>query len=469
MNRLSISRRGLLTGAAGVALTAVMPRLGFAATPGRKPNFVVVLCDDLGYGDIGPFGNRQVPTPNLDRMAREGTRLTNYYAPANLCTPSRAGMLTGRYPIRTGLAVGVIQAVDTYGLPRSEVTIANALKSAGYTSALFGKWHLGHQGEYWPPTNYGYDHFYGIPYSHDMTPLAVYESDAGSSDVKQTPVDFHFPGALKVKPGIDDVADYTSNLEEQLYGQAEWFIEAHRDRPFYVQLNLSTPHLPEIPSRSFKGRSDVGPYGDTIEEIDAIVGRLLDKLESLGLAKDTLVIFTSDNGPWYWGSSGGLRDRKGGPAYDGGYRVPFIAWQPGSVPANQKVDSLCCGIDLLPTFCALAGVSTPVGVELDGINIASVLHDGAMIDREVLLFAGAKLAAVRTQRWKYIRLPQYALFGYDELYDMRTDMSESYNLHGVHPDVTKAMGARFDRAEATFKPMEARQHVSALFASVHKD
>ncbi|WP_245654108.1 sulfatase family protein [Novosphingobium rosa] len=453
MKGMDLSRRSLLGGAAGMALMISTEGLAAVTRPRQKPNFIVILCDDLGYGDTGPFGNTRVRTPNLDRMAREGTVLSSYYAPANLCTPSRAGLLTGRYPVRTGLARAVIQAAEKRGLPRSEVTIAQALKPAGYASALFGKWHLGHTGDYWPPTHYGFDRFYGIPYSHDMVPLAIFDAHAGVAEVKQEPVDFAYPGALKVKPGVDDVANYTSSLEEKLYDQAAGFIESNKDRPFYLELALTTPHLPEIPSKDFKGRSKLGPYADTVEEIDAIVGKLLDTVQRLGLEKDTLVLFTSDNGPWYWGNVTPLRDRKGGAAYDGGYRVPMIAWRPGWIHAGARYDALCSGIDLLPTFCKLAGVAPPAGVTLDGIDITATLQNGTALDREVVLFQGPEVVGIRTQKWKYIRLMPYPLFGYDELYDVQNDIGESYNLVALHPDVLKDMRERFERAKAIFQPM----------------
>jgi len=447
-------RRRLLIGSAGFALL-----LGMAGTEpafaARKPNFIVVLCDDLGYGDIGPNGNRSIPTPNLDRMAREGTVLTDYYAPQNLCTPSRAGLLTGRYAVRAGLARGVIMANEDRGLPLDSVTIPQALKPAGYTSAHIGKWHLGHQGRYWPPTVHGFDLFFGIPYSHDMVPLTIYEAKVGTTQVSETPADFHFPGANRFNPATDDVTNLTSTLEQQFYGRAERFIEDNKERPFYLQLSLSTPHLPEIPSPAFKGRSVEGPYGDTIMEIDSIVGRLLNKLRDLSLDRDTLVIFTSDNGPWYWGSSVPLRDRKGGAAYDGGYRVPCIAWRPGTIPAGKRVNGVCSGIDFLPTFCAMAGATA--GPALDGIDITGVLQRGEHIDREFVLFQGAEPVAIRTQKWKYIAINQYKVFGYDELYDMSIDPSESYNVRALHPEEAKAMRERFQQLQALFKPLADKQ------------
>ena len=336
-----MDRRTLLKGLSAGAAAAAAPALSREreAVTTRKPNFVIVLCDDLGYGDLGGFGAKLFKTPNIDRLAREGTVLTDYYAPANLCTPSRAGLLTGRYPIRTGLGYEVIMQDDHRGLPLSEVTIAAALKP-DYATALFGKWHLGHFAPTWPPTNHGFDTFFGIPYSHDMQPLSLYESHAGSQEATPSPVDF-------------------PQLQQQFYVHAEHFIEQNRDRPFFVELALSAPHLPEYPHPPFAGTTAAGPYGDVVVEIDSLVGRLIGKLRELDLDRHTLVIFTSDNGPWFEGSSGGLRDRKGGGAFDGGYRVPFIAWYPGVIPAGRRVDSIVSGVDLLPTFCAMAGRPLP--------------------------------------------------------------------------------------------------------------
>src|SRR6201985_726015 len=242
-------------------------------------------------------------------MGREGLVATDYYAPANLCSPSRAGLLTGRYPIRTGLGYEVIMQQDDRGLPLSEVTIGKALKPAGYATGVFGKWRLGHLGAAWPPTKHGFDRFFGIPYSHDMAPLSLFESRAGSAEVARFPVDY-------------------PSLQQQFYEHAERFIEAHKDQPFFVELALSAPHLPEHPHAGFDDKTYAGPYGAVVSEIDSIVGRLMAKLRALKLERDTVVVFTSDNGPWFEGSAGNLRERKGGGGYDGGYRLPFLGCAP---------------------------------------------------------------------------------------------------------------------------------------------
>lgn len=407
----------------------------------RPPNFILILCDDLGYGDIEPYGG-SIPTPALNRMAREGLTATDYYCPANICTPSRAGVLTGRYPVRTGLGYEVIFPGEDRALPLTEPTIAAALQP-DYVAGYFGKWHLGHAGPNWLPVNYGFDTFAGIPYSHDMLPLEFYEADAASASVTSASVDF-------------------PALQQQFYEHAERFIARYRDRPFFVELALSAPHLPEYPFGDFKGSTTAGPYGDVIREIDAISGRLLDLLRTLALDQDTLVIFTSDNGPWYEGSTGPLRDRKGGAGYDGGYRVPFIVWAPGMVAPDGTTDAILCGIDLLPTFCAIAGRALPENVEFDGRDISGVLTAGAPSPHdEILLFNNEDVVAVRTQAWKYIDRSYYRALtvsfdrdGFRQLYDMQGDVSENYSVAETYPDVTRDMRARLERARETYAPFK---------------
>jgi arylsulfatase A len=437
-----MNRRHLL--AAGAASAVLAGTATKAAGPAKRPpNFIVVLCDDLGYGDVSIYGPGGIRTPNVERMAREGVVATDYYAPANLCSPSRAGLLTGRYPVRTGLGYEVIMQQDDRGLPLSEVTIGKALKPAGYATALFGKWHLGHLGAAWPPTKHGFDQFFGIPYSHDMAPLSLFESRAGSDEVTKSAVDY-------------------PQLQQQFYAHAEAFIEANKDRPFFVELALSAPHLPEYPHAPYDATTYAGPYGAVVAEIDSIVGRLLAKLRALKLENDTVVIFTSDNGPWFEGSPGGMRERKGGGGYDGGYRVPFVAWAPGRLPAGKRVSSIISGVDILPTFLAMAGVAPLAGVELDGRDITAVLAKGAASPHEALiLFDNEVPVAVRTQDWKYVdaifyrgnKLPM-SLFPYQELYDHRGDRAENYSVAVNNPEVAKAMKARLDAAKATFAPLK---------------
>ena len=425
-------RREVMAGLAGLG--------ALGATPARRPpNVVVILADDLGYGDLGIQGSRLIKTPNLDRLAREGVRMTDFYASANICTPSRAGLQTGRYPIRTGLAWEVIQATDTRGLPLSETTIAEALKPA-YATALIGKWHLGHVAPYWPPTRHGYDLFFGLPYSHDMKPLNLYTSGPGV-EFTQEDVDF-------------------SRLTERFFDRGLKFIEDHRTgQPFLLMLTLTAPHLPLVPNPAHAGHSQAAAYGDVVEEIDSQTGRLMARLKALGLDRDTVVIVTSDNGPWFEGSTGGLRDRKGGAGWDGGYRVPFIAWGPGRIPAGRVSGEIAMNIDLLPTILALTGKALP-RTEIDGRDLTGVLSAGAKSPHdELILFNNEKVAAIRTDRWKYVARSYYRGGEYplgsrtDLLFDVRADPSESYNLASLHPDVLADMKARLARAQATFEPL----------------
>lgn len=428
-----MKRRELL---GGIAATAIMAGSAHAerAVARRKPNFIVILCDDLGFGDVGPTGGRDIPTPHLDRMAREGITLTDYYAPANVCSPSRAGLLTGKYPVCAGVSRVLLRRDET-GLPLEQTTIPRALGS-GYRSALIGKWHLGHVAPHWPPTKYGFDLFHGIPYSHDIEPLNL----------------FRFEGAQQAGEWKPDFP----RLQQNFTAAAEEFISANRDHPFFLELALSSPHLPNYALEGFAGQSkNAGAFGDAVIEIDTIVGRVLDRLRHEGIDRDTVVIFTSDNGPWFEGSTGGLRQRKGGGAYDGGYRVPFIARWPGTIPAGRRSNALASGMDVLPTLCALAGVAPPTGI--DGKDISSVLSRGAPSPREeLLLFQDEAVVGIRTQRWKYVAgdfymgtfLP-FAGRGYPQLYDM-TRSGEQYSLAARFPEVTRAMEARLAQATTEF-------------------
>jgi uncharacterized sulfatase len=438
-------KRRLFLEQSALALASAAAGPWAKAAAKHPPNFIVVLCDDLGYGDIAAFGAKRIRTPHLDRLVRESTVLTDFYAAANLCTPSRAGLLTGRYPIRTGLAYEVILANDTRGLAQSEVTIAEALKPE-YATALIGKWHLGHVAPYWPPTQQGFDLFFGLPYSHDIKPLSLYESSGPGIELTKEDVDF-------------------PQLQQRFYARAERFIEDNRDRPFFLDLALSAPHLPSYPHPDHNGHSRAGAYGDVVEEVDDIVGRLLAKLKALEIERDTLILFTSDNGPWFEGSPGIFRGRKGGGANDGGYRVPCIVRQPGVIPAGREVSSIAMAIDLLPTFCGMAGKTLPAGVELDGLDITNVLRRGAASPHEELvLFDNENVVAIRTQRWKYVvneyQRSSYVRLddkGYPQLYDMESVEPEQYSVAARQPEVLKEMQERLARAERTFAPYRSKE------------
>jgi len=418
-----------------------------AAVSGRKPNLIVVLADDLGYGDLGVFGNGVIRTPNIDRMAAEGVRLTTFYASANVCTPSRAGLLSGRYPIRTGLARDVIRQTDKHGLPLSEITIAEALRP-DYATALVGKWHLGHVAPFWPPTQHGFDLFSGLPYSHDMAPIAYYAAGPGVE--------------LTEEPMAMD------RLTEKFFARGLDFVDANKDRSFFLLLTLTAPHVPLDPHPDHAGKSSAAEYGDVVEEIDAGMGRLFARLKQHGIDEDTLVILTSDNGPWWEGSAGGLRDRKGGAGWEGGYRVPFIARQPGRIPAGIVNDAMAMNIDLFPTLVGWADGQVP-NVELDGLDIASLLttrrapspHD------ELVLFQNEDIAAIRTQRWKYVVRSNYRTYeapldaagrvDWAVLIDLTNDPAEVYDVSARYPDVLADMTARLERARAKFGPLKTPQ------------
>lgn len=440
---MTSTRRHFL--ASSVALTAlagcVTPQL--ASNPTRKPNIIVILADDLGYGDLGSYGARAIRTPNLDRMAAEGARLTTFYASASVCTPSRAGLLTGRYPIRTGLAKDVIRQTDTHGLPLSEITIAEALKP-DYATALVGKWHLGHVAPFWPPTQHGFDVFFGLPYSHDMKPLSLYTKEPG---VELTSED----------PAMDKLTD-------RFFQRGFRYIEENRDRPFFLMLTLTAPHIPLDPHPDHAGHSTAAEYGDVVEEIDANVGRLFAKLKELNIDNDTLVILTSDNGPWFEGSTAGLRDRKGGAGWDGGYRVPFLARHPGRIPAGLLNDSMAMNIDLLPTLLSWSGTQLPAA-KLDGLDISKQLtsRSAPSPHDELVFFINDDVAAVRTARYKLVARSFYrgnlaTLDTRDDwqvLVDLQNDPTESYDVSSLHPDALADLTARLTRARTQFGPLKA--------------
>lgn len=423
----------------------------------RKPNIIIILADDLGYGDVGCNGSTHIRTPNIDRMAAEGARLTDFYASANVCTPSRAGLLTGRYAIRSGLAHEVIQPTDTTGLPLSEVTIPKALKP-DYATALIGKWHLGHVAPHWPPTNHGFDRFYGLAYSHDMRPLKLFEADG--QDVAE-------------HEGRVDLPKLTQRFFEQTIA----FAEENRDRPFFVLLALTAPHLPLRPNPDDLTDSAAGDYGEVVEEVDRNIGRLLERLQALGLDDDTLVVFTSDNGPWFEGSAGPFRERKGGSAWDGGFRVPLVARMPRRIPPGVVSGALSSNVDLLPTVLALAGLSSPADRELDGVDLTPVLTGASETAHdEILLFNNNHVAGLRTARWKlvaraYYRTLDIPLDGLPLLFDMQADPGETYSVARLHPEVLADMRERLARARATYEPIAAQfpPHVAPASAKDHPD
>ncbi|MDG1952759.1 MAG: sulfatase [Gammaproteobacteria bacterium] len=385
------------------------------AQPTQKTNFIVIMADDLGYGDIGVYGSELIKTPNLDQMAQRGARLNSFYSSANVCTASRGGLLTGRYPIRLDIVSDVARPTNNVHLADDELSLAEALKPNGYQTALFGKWHLGSRLE-WSPITQGFDEFFGVLHSNDMTPFELYRQNA----VIETPVD-------------------QSTLTERYTREAVRFIETNQDEPFFLYMPHTFPHVPLYVSNQFSGQSDAGLYGDIVETIDWSVGEVLRTLERLNLSESTLVIFTSDNGPWFEGSPGPYRDRKGS-SWEGGQRVPFIAQWQDHIPHGLVSDEPAMNIDIFPTLLNLAGVELPSDRNIDGKDISSLLTNGASSPHDVLfLFDRNRIAGVRSGQWKLVVESHYraAVPSFDNansyyapyglLFDLKRDPSETYS------------------------------------------
>jgi arylsulfatase A-like enzyme/acetyl esterase/lipase len=427
-----------------VSLGFLAPEPGSKATSAAaKPNVILILMDDLGYGDIGPFGSTNNRTPNLDRMAREGMKLTSFYA-APVCTPSRAQLLTGCYAKRVSLP-NVLPPVAAVGLNPSEVTVAELLKSGGYATMCIGKWHVGDQPEFLPERQ-GFDHYFGLPYSNDMGGSETgVPAKADSQRANRPPLPLVRDGKV-----IETVSPAEqSRLTERYTDEALKFIRENRDKPFFLYLPHTAVHVPVHPGAQFNGKSANGAYGDWVEESDWSTGLILDTLRELKLAEKTLVIFTSDNGPWLTkgkdaGTAGPLRGGKGG-TFEGGVREPTIAWWPGKIPAGSTCDAVVGNIDLLPTCAALAGVSLPAGVKIDGQSIAPLLLGQSKQSPHAahFYFTGNRLEAVRSGPWKLAVAPQSESMGAapkqpgfkPKLYHLDTDIGETTDVAAQHPEV----------------------------------
>lgn len=393
----------------------------------ERPNVVLVFMDDMGYGDMGCMGSDAIRTPRMDGVANNGVLFRQMYSAAALCTPSRAALLTGRYAPRVGLP-RVLHPHDAAGLPNWEATLPRLLRDSGYRTGMFGKWHLGCRPEH-NPTRHGFDEFIGLLYSNDMDPLNLY---VGEDAV----------------PGEVDQATLTRRYTDAAID----FIERHQSEPFFVYLPHTMPHIPLHVEAEFRGRSRAGTYGDTIECIDFHLGRILDRLEQLGLTERTMVIVTSDNGPWFEGSTGGLRGRKF-DTYEGGIRMPFVAQWPAAIPPGISCDQPACLIDLLPTLVRLAGGAPPTDRAIDGIDIGPALRGSPMPDREALyFFHDWTLNVVRSGRWKLHldRQPRDSgrehHRGLPQLFDLEADPGENYDLADREPEVVtrlSAVGQRF--------------------------
>ena len=419
-----------------------------AADPPPKLNIILFLMDDMGYGDVGPFNpDTKNRTPNLDRMAKEGMKLTSFYA-APVCTPSRAQVLTGCYAKRVSLPQ-VIMPASPIGLNRDEHTIASLLKAQGYATLCIGKWHVGDQPDFLP-VHYGFDHYFGLPYSNDMG--GEWDgADDPPPDKRKPPLPLVRDDKVieTLKPADQD------RLTERYTDEAVRFLRDHKDSPFFLYLAHTAVHVPLHPGAKFKGKSANGTYGDWVEEADASLGRVLDTLRELHLDENTLVVFSSDNGPWLvqgknGGTAGPLRGGKGG-TYEGGVREPTIAWQPGRIAPGSTCDAVTGNIDLLPTFVHLAGGTVPDDRKIDGADISPLLYGKSKESPRPahFYFNGNRLEAVRSGPWKLAVAPQKEQTGKPEpkqtgpftpkLYNLDDDIGETTDVADKHPDVVQRL------------------------------
>ena len=428
-----------------------------AAAPSRpaKPNFIVMICDDLGYGDLGSYGSK-LSTPNLDAMAGEGVRFTHFNTPNPTCSASRASLLTGRYAQRCGVT-RVYFPYDKGGMNLDESTIANVLRPRGYASMAIGKWHLGQTPEYLP-TSRGFDRYFGVPYSVDMSPLPM---------IRDTTV-------------IEEHTD-PNLLTGRYTKEAVEFIESSKDKPFFLYLAYSYPHIPIHASEKFRGKSKQGIYGDAVQEIDWSVGEIRRTLREHGLEENTLVLFTSDHGPWYQGSPGMLRGRKD-TSYEGGCRVPLIASWKGQIPAGKVSETWTSNLDILPTLAALSDAPLPKR-PLDGLNITDILSNKKeKIERDVMLYFSGddwNVYCGRLDHWK-LRFAEHNTPPYDlepvqgrhtyrlahpELYDLSDDPMESYDVAQENPQLVQQILERVDAKMPDF-PQKVQQAYLAQKQSV---
>jgi len=450
MNRRDFLKRMSL-GVAAIAApgcTSLLQGSG-AGDKGRPPNFVVIFIDDMGYADIGPFGAEGYETPNLNRMAAEGVRFTDFYAAASSCTPSRAALMTGCYPQRVGLP-HVLGPGSKIGISYEEKTIADVLKPRGYATACYGKWHLGHHRPFLP-TQHGFDEYFGLPYSNDMWPRHP-ERPGGYPDLPLV------EGERVVAYNPDQ-----TQLTTWYTQRAVRFIEKNKDRPFFLYVPHSMVHVPLFVSDKFKGKSKQGLFGDVVMEIDWSVGQILSTLRRLGLAEDTMVVFCADNGPWlsygdHAGSAQPLREGKG-TSFDGGQREPTLAWWPGKIPAGAVCDEPASTMDILPTIAHLAGAKLPER-KIDGKDIWPLMsgRSNAESPHEAFFYyRGWALEAVRSGKWK-LHFPHgyRTLAGrkggtggipvkYEQgkidlaLFDLENDIGEQRNLADQHPEVVEKL------------------------------
>ncbi|MCF7848250.1 MAG: sulfatase [Kiritimatiellales bacterium] len=459
-----------------MALTCVI-LIGCTSMPSSKtsqPNIVVIFVDDMGYGDMSCNGHPTIKTPNLDRMAAEGQKWTSFYVAASVCTPSRAGLMTGRYPVRSGMCSDkkrVLFPDSLGGLPAAETTMAEMLKARGYATAMVGKWHLGHLPQFLPVNN-GFDSWYGIPYSNDMDGDNVKIKAANKGISKnlwiegkhwKEPRSEYWNVPLMEGETILQRSPNQELLTKTYTEKSIDFIRTRKSKPFFLYLAHSMPHVPLFRSDAFKDVSTAGLYGDVIEEVDWSVGQIMRTLRDEGLAENTLVVFTSDNGPWLrfktlGGIAGPLRGGKGS-TWDGGMREPCIFWWPGTIQPGI-VHGLGSTLDLLPTTAAISGATLPQA-QLDGYNLLpSLLNGKPSPRREMIYYRGQEIYAIRLGSFKAHFKTRS---GYENdlethnpplLFNLDHDPGENYNVADKHPDVLKQIEQLRKKHEAGVKPVE---------------
>jgi arylsulfatase A len=430
----------------------------------RPPNFIVIFADDLGYGDLSCYGNPTILTPNLDKMAAEGMRFTQFYVGAGICTPSRSALLTGRLAIRTGIHAGVKGTPSVFGvrsssgLPLKEITIAEMLKTKGYATGMIGKWHLGHLPQFLPRKQ-GFDHWFGLPYSNDM------------GKIESTRVDPENPAATAPRLNMpplplyrdDSVIEWEPDqhyLTKRYTEEAIEFIKANKGNPFFLYYASNSPHVPLYASPAFEGKSKRGLYGDVVAELDWSVGQVLKTLRDLKIDKNTLVIFTSDNGPWLTqlehGGSAGLLYGGKHSTYEGGMREPAIFWWPGKIKAGVISSALATTMDFLPTFESLSKAEMPKDIILDGMDISDLLFSKKDSVRGfIYYYFNADLYAVRKGPWKahftthtgFSKEPPVT-YQIPLLYNLEVDPSEKYNVAAGHPDIVADIRKEYEKQKA---------------------
>jgi arylsulfatase A-like enzyme len=430
------------------------------ATDSDKPNIVIILVDDMGYGDMGCAGHPTIRTPHLDRMAAEGMRFTDFYVAAPVCTPSRAALLTGRYAVRSGMASDkrrVLFPDSAGGLPDGEITIAEGLRTKGYATAMVGKWHLGHLPQYLP-TRQGFDSWFGLPYSNDMDRLPAPKPGEPKWSQYNVPL-------MRNEEIVERPADQTT-LTRRYTEEAVKIIKANREKPFFLYLAHTMPHIPLFAGEAFAGKSARGLYGDVIEELDWSVGQVLQALRDAGLEKKTLVVFSSDNGPWLTqnqnGGSAGLLQEGKGSTWEGGMREPGIFWWPGKIAAGVVTSEIACTMDVFTTALKLAGAEVPADRPIDGLDLSRLLFGtGPGPRKEMVYYRDTTAYAIRKGRWK-IHVRTRSGYGKDAtvqhdpplLFDLGVDPSERFDVAKAHPDVVADLLKALAEHEAGVKPVE---------------